>query len=177
MAYAEIVKMYEGEKLVYYINGVKNRYNAASIKVRKGELFKVVTGGGQVSDLLLFTLENLSEYFDQGLTRDQLVETRQNSWLNFTLISNYGRPLAEIIDYTYEYHDLLLPGCRREMYRNVYGINRLGCRDGFSHVLKIPRHAIPKPFNLFMKTSPLSRRLLQNRDRAQYCERRRLRRV
>jgi uncharacterized protein len=111
--------------------------------------------GQQVSDLVAFLADEVTERFSQANTRKL-----NNSWLISTgamLYSTKCRPLLAIVDDTVGRHDLQSSACSPYDYPIRFGVtDHPSClailRDQLER-FDIPEHLIPDPFNVFMASS------------------------
>jgi uncharacterized protein YcgI (DUF1989 family) len=111
--------------------------------------------GQQVSDLVAFLAEDITERFSQANTRKL-----NNSWLisvGAVLYSTKCRPLLTIVEDTVGRHDMQSSACSPYDYPIRFGVtDHPSClailRDQLEP-LEIPEHLIPDPFNVFMNTS------------------------
>jgi uncharacterized protein YcgI (DUF1989 family) len=116
--------------------------SAEAFEVSKGKTIKIcVPKGAQVADL---TFPN----FNQSLTRDMNSDTRQiDKALEGTILyDGAGKGYLKLFkSASLASHDLLFPGCRKEMYKK-----KLGCRNLLSKALNIPLEALPSVCSFFM---------------------------
>ncbi|HLW49205.1 MAG TPA: urea carboxylase-associated family protein [bacterium] len=126
-----------------------------AFSVRRGQRFRITDlEGQQVSDLVVFSTDDLTERLSQGNTRKL-----NNTWLLSTghrLYSTKCRPLLTIVSDTVGRHDLQSSACSPYDYPIRFGITgHPSCLAILSSVLeehRIPEHLIPDPFNVFMNT-------------------------
>lgn len=111
--------------------------------------------GQQVSDLVVFLADDVTERFSQANTRKL-----NNGWListGDTLYSTKCRPLLAIAEDTVARHDLQSSACSPYDYPIRFGVtDHPSCLAILSNQLErydIPEHLIPDPFNVFMATS------------------------
>lgn len=128
--------------------------SGASFKIRKGMFLKVICSEGeQVSDMVAFNADNISEYMFNGKTFDY----EENIYLtkgNF-LYSNESNKMFEIIEDTCGKHDYLLAPCCSRTMEHFYQDFSDGpsCRKNLYENLKqngIAIDNIPTAFNIFM---------------------------
>jgi uncharacterized protein len=127
-----------------------------AFELKKNEKLKVIdTEGGQVADLLAFSLKDHSERLSTGVTIDN------NSSINIKvgdyLYSNKYNRMLRLLEDKVGAHDLLHPPCSPEMYSLQYEITecQVSCYTNFVNVLKdygIDESFIVTPFNIFMNT-------------------------
>lgn len=111
--------------------------------------------GHQVSDLVAFLAEDITERFSQANTRKL-----NSSWLisvGAVLYSTKCRPLLTIVEDTVGRHDLQSSACSPYDYPIRFDVtDHPSCLAILREQLKplqIPEHLIPDPFNVFMATS------------------------
>ena len=128
--------------------------SGAGFILGKGKKLKVIDlEGEQVSDLLCFNREEITEYLSSGRTLDYeetLFLTKGNSFY-----SNRSNVMFEMIEDTVGRHDFLLAPCSAEMFSKTYGHSHPhhGCFGNLKDALSkfgIHPDAIPTCFNLFM---------------------------
>ncbi len=127
--------------------------NGMLVDMRKGDRALVKTvSGGQVSDLTFIG-------FDQAMTRNV------NGWRRFNeprlvtkfdegdvLVDGDLKPVLRIVkNNSSASHDLLFPGCWRELYSD----GRRGCRDILSDFFHIERRNLPSMATMFMEVKEL----------------------
>ena len=119
---------------------------------REGRFRVVDVEGKQVSDLVVFLKDDLSERFSPGNTR------KLNGALKISrdgvLYSTQCRPLLRITEDTVGEHDLLFSSCSAYDYRVRFGLTtpHASCLSILSRVLApygIQEPMIPDPFNIF----------------------------
>lgn len=123
--------------------------NGMLIDMKRGDIALVRTvDGGQVSDLTFIG-------FDQALTRNF------NGWRRFNaprlvtrfdegdmLVDGDLNPVLRVVkSHSSAGHDLLFPGCWRELYPD----GRRGCRDILSELFNIERRNLPAMATMFME--------------------------
>jgi uncharacterized protein YcgI (DUF1989 family) len=131
---------------------VKARSGLA-FNVAAGERFRVVdVAGQQVSDLVAFVREDLSERFSQANTR------KLNGVLKLhkghTLYSTRCRKLLTLVEDTVGEHDILFSSCSSYDYRVRFGLSdpHESCLALLAGVLAphgITEAMVPDPFNIF----------------------------
>jgi uncharacterized protein YcgI (DUF1989 family) len=124
-----------------------------AFNVAAGERFRVVdVEGQQVSDLVAFVREDLSERFSQANTR------KLNGVLKLhkghTLYSTRCRKLLTLVEDTVGEHDILFSSCSSYDYRVRFGLSdpHESCLALLAGVLApygIAEAMIPDPFNIF----------------------------
>lgn len=122
--------------------------------LREGQQLDVIDiEGGQVSDLLAFSLDDPREAISNGRTFDY-EETIQLSTGN-TLWSNRSNPMLKIVADDVGTHDFLLTPCSKDTFRHFYPdkpVHR-GCFGNLAAALEphgIAADDIPCAFNVFM---------------------------
>lgn len=117
------------------------------------ELIVIDPDGGQVSDLVAFSLADMREVLSNGRTFDYEETTRLTTGNN--LWSNRSSRMLEIIEDTAPCHDFLLTPCSYDTFRYFYPdkpIHR-GCFGNLGVALApygISSDDIPTAFNVFM---------------------------
>lgn len=122
----------------------------------RGRRFRIVdVEGKQVSDLVVFLREDLTERFSPGNTRKL-----NNTWLlsdGALLYSTKCRALLRIVSDTVGRHDLQSSACSPYDYPIRFGLtDHPSCLAILGDVLAehdTPEYLIPEPFNVFMKSS------------------------
>lgn len=122
--------------------------------LRKGELLTVIDQqGGQVADLLAYSLDDVREVLSNGRTFDY--EETIALTVGNTLWSNRSDAMLAIEADTVGSHDFLLTPCSEDTFRHFYPdkpVHR-GCFGNLVDALKpwgIGADDIPTAFNLFM---------------------------
>lgn len=128
------------------------------LKVHKGQIIKVVdVEGQQVADFTAYHAKDFYEHLDQGATIDanQSINVKTGDHI----YSNLYKPMLTLIEDTVGKHDLLLPACRPDMNRLLYGKHKDElqdtCYDNMSGALEqfgVPRPHMHYPFAIFMNT-------------------------
>ena len=97
---------------------------------------------GQLADLVFLD-------YSQGLTLDRL--RRFALQPGDELVDTCEEPVLRVLSVDSEAKtNILYPGCRRKMYREVFGKEKDGCREILAAALGIPPCGIPATINLFM---------------------------
>ena len=129
--------------------------SGTAFELREGQHLTVTDPeGGQVSDLVAFSLEDRREYLSNGRTFDYTESIRiggpgQKLW------SNRSRVMLTVTDDETGVHDFLLTPCSREMWGILYPDEKPqpGCLGNLASALagySITRDEVPCAFNLFM---------------------------
>tara|TARA_R110001606_G_scaffold81026_2_gene186634 strand:- start:6825 stop:7421 length:597 start_codon:yes stop_codon:yes gene_type:complete len=128
--------------------------SGAAFRLAKGEYFEVIDpDGGQVSDLLAYSADDVREVLSNGRTFDY-EETIRLSEGN-RLWSNRSNPMLTIVEDTVGSHDFLLTPCSEDTFKHFYPdkpVHR-GCFGNLAEALApfgIEPDAIPCAFNVFM---------------------------
>ncbi len=139
-----------------------------AFSIPHGGRFRVVDlAGKQVSDLVVFLKDDLSERFSPGNTR------KLNGALKISqdgvLYSTKCRPLLRITGDTVGEHDLLFSSCSAYDYRVRFGLTtpHASCLGILSRVLApygIQEPMIPDPFNIFQRTEITADWRLETRE-------------
>ncbi|MGJ8666989.1 MAG: DUF1989 domain-containing protein [Patiriisocius sp.] len=125
-----------------------------SFELKKGDLLKVTDiEGSQVSDMLLFNLNNLNEKISSGKTFDY-EETILLTEGNY-LWSNQSNKMVRILKDTNGRNDFLLAPCDQKTMKHFYDISEVhpSCFNNLYINLKeygITSDSIPTAFNIFM---------------------------
>jgi uncharacterized protein len=128
--------------------------SGAAFCVKKGQTLKVIDPTGeQVSDLLAFAADDVSEVISSGRSLDYA--SRIFLTTGDALYSNRSRVMLRIVEDTVGRHDFLLTPCSADTFRIIYGDTNPhhGCEGNFVRALKpygIDRDRIPVAFNVFM---------------------------
>ena len=131
---------------------VKARSGLA-FNVTAGERFRVIdVAGEQVSDLVAFVREDLSERFSQANTRKLNGSLKLHK--GHTLYSTRCRKLLTLTEDTVGEHDILFSSCSAYDYRVRFGLTdpHPSCLAILADVLSahgIAESMIPDPFNIF----------------------------
>ena len=126
----------------------------ASFTIKKGEILTVIDPRGeQVSDLVLFNLNDKREKISSGKTMD-FEETILITKGNY-LWSNRSNKMMEIIEDTNGRNDFLLAPCSPETFKIMYDNHEEhpSCLNNLNQNLKkfdIELDEIPTAFNVFM---------------------------
>ena len=135
------------------INKIPPRSGVA-FKLLKGHYLKVICPEGeQVSDMVAFNANDLSEKISNGKTMDY-EETLRLTTGNF-LYSNKSNKMLEIVEDSCGVHDFLLAPCCSETLRIFYDIKTKEptCHGNLYESLSeygVDRWEIPTAFNIFM---------------------------
>ncbi len=125
-------------------------------RLERGQMLRIEdVEGQQVSDLVAFLADDVTERFSQANTRKL-----NNSWLisaGAVLYSTKCRPLLTIVEDTVGRHDMQSSACSPYDYPIRFGVtDHPSClailRDQLEP-LEILEHLIPDPFNVFMASS------------------------
>lgn len=131
--------------------------SGASLILRRGEILKVTDiKGCQVSDMLLYNLDNNDEKISSGKTFDY-EETILLTTGNF-LWSNQSNKMVKIIEDTNGRNDFLLAPCDRKTMKHFYNITEYhpSCFENLHKGLDkfgIRKETIPSAFNIFMNVT------------------------
>ncbi len=126
----------------------------ASFKLKKGQKLKVIDIlGAQVSDMVLFNEDALSEKISSGKTMD-FEETILLSKNNF-LWSNRGNKMMKILEDTNGRNDFLLAPCSPKTFEIMYeheGYHPSCHQNLYDNLVEfgISEDEIPTAFNIFM---------------------------
>ncbi|GAA0707350.1 urea carboxylase-associated family protein [Dokdonella soli] len=125
----------------------------AGLRLKRGELLRVIDPeGGQSGDLLVYS-EDGRERLSNGRTFDYdgkiYVSTGDVLW------SDCSNPMMTIVADQVGRHDFLYSACSLEMYRIQYGATgyHANCTDNLCSALRelgIEPEPLPTPLNLFM---------------------------
>lgn len=129
--------------------------SGTAFEVRRGQHLTVTDPeGGQVGDLVAFSLEDRREWLSNGRTIDYSGSIRiggagQKLW------SNRSRVMLTITRDETRTHDFLLTPCSREMWAILYPEEepQPGCLGNLAAALSrygVTRDEVPTAFNLFM---------------------------
>ncbi|AFL82562.1 hypothetical protein Aeqsu_3127 [Aequorivita sublithincola DSM 14238] len=128
--------------------------SGASLILKKGEILKVTDiEGCQVSDMLLYNLNNHDEKISAGKTFDYeecILLTNGNY-----LWSNQSNKMVKIIEDTNGRNDFLLAPCDSKTMKHFYNISEYhpSCFENLYQGLNkfgIAKETIPSAFNIFM---------------------------
>lgn len=132
----------------------------AAFELRMGQRLTVMDPeGGQVSDLLAYSLADVREVISNGRTFDY--EETIALTTGHTLWSNRSNPMLRIVEDTVGRHDFLLTPCSEATFRHFYAdkpVHR-GCFGNLAEALApwgVEPDAIPCAFNVFMNV-PVAR--------------------
>jgi uncharacterized protein YcgI (DUF1989 family) len=122
---------------------ILNKGEAKGIVVLKEQIITVsCIGGGQLADLVFLdyhqgiTLDRLSRLVLR--CGDELFNSNEEAVLRVTSINSTADT------------NILYPGCRRNLYAEGFGKDKIGCRDLLASALGIPVITLPSTINLFM---------------------------
>jgi uncharacterized protein len=122
--------------------------------------------GKQVAVMIAFNLHDLEEYMSPANTRAQNRSMMLTS--EHALYSNRNNKMFTILEDQVGRHDILLPPCDEQMYRDNYGIeNHFNCMDNFRKGLAsrgITHDRIPDGVNWFMNVGLKARGELEVRE-------------
>ncbi|MEH6662766.1 MAG: urea carboxylase-associated family protein [Parasphingorhabdus sp.] len=128
--------------------------SGAAFLLAKGDYLEVIDpDGGQVSDLLAYSADDVREVLSNGRTFDY-EETIRLSEGN-RLWSNRSNPMLTIVEDTVGSHDFLLTPCSEDTFKHFYPdkpVHR-GCFGNLAEALApfgVEPDAIPCAFNVFM---------------------------
>ena len=129
--------------------------SGTAFELRAGQHLTVTDPeGGQVSDLVAFSLEDRREFLSNGRTFDY-TESIRIGGAGQKLWSNRSRVMMTVMEDETKVHDFLLTPCSREMWDILYPDEepRPGCLGNLASALArygITRDEVPTAFNLFM---------------------------
>ena len=129
--------------------------SGTAFELRAGQQLTVTDPeGGQVSDLVAFSLEDRREFLSNGRTFDY-TESIRIGGAGQKLWSNRSRVMMAITEDETAVHDFLLTPCSREMWSTLYPEEdpRPGCLGNLAGARArygITRDEVPTAFNLFM---------------------------
>lgn len=126
--------------------------SGAGLRLRKGELLRIVdTEGGQSGDLVAYAADG-SERLSSGRTFDYNGKVRLTT--GDILWSDRSNRMLTILADDVGRHDMFYAPCSPEMYRMQYGAeDHPNCHDNLSAALRalgIDPVFLPQPFNFFM---------------------------
>lgn len=136
--------------------------------VAEGSRFRVLdVQGKQVSDLVVFLRNDLTERFSPGNTRK--LNGKLKISRNGILYSTRCRSLLRITEDTVGEHDLLFSSCSAYDYRVRFGLttDHNSCLSILASALApygIPEAMIPDPFNIFQRTEITADWRLETRE-------------
>ncbi len=108
---------------------------ARVVTVEPGEILQIVdVAGQQVSDVMVWRLDDPDEYLSPAHTVSCL--THLVPVAGEALYSNHRRPLLRIRRDTVGNHDLVVPCCDPERYRNDFGIEHVSCLSAIEDALR-----------------------------------------
>lgn len=125
----------------------------AKFDIRKGDILEIraVSDSPQLSDLWARKKDDPRITYHPTLTIDNTYSNTKRSFFAETgtiLYDNNEKPMMEVLDDGGFKHDLVMPGCRKSVYKR-HGKNKKGCRDLIANVMGIPVSSIIGTFNLF----------------------------
>ncbi|WP_010231600.1 DUF1989 domain-containing protein [Gillisia marina] len=128
--------------------------SGTSFKLKRGEILKVTDlKGSQVSDMLLFNLNDIDEKISSGKTFDyeETILLTNGNWL----WSNRSNKMVEILEDTNGRNDFLLAPCDSKTMKYFYNISEPhpSCFNNLYTNLSqfnISEDMIPSAFNIFM---------------------------
>jgi uncharacterized protein YcgI (DUF1989 family) len=132
------------------------------IDLKKGDKVKILsTIGGQVAELAFRDYEPGTTRGFNGLKTygevRQILRAKEGS----VFINGNGEHVLKIVeDRSHGGHDLLFPGCKKEIFQG----KKPGCRDMLADTLGIPRRSLPSTIGLFMDVEDF--RIVPSRSRA-----------
>lgn len=126
---------------------------AAKFDVSKNDFISivVVSENPQLSDLWARQKNLPSVTYHPGLTIDNSYDNGKRlpyARTGTILYDSDEEPIMKIIDDGGFKHDLMMPGCRKSVYKR-HGRAKRGCRDIIAEVMDIPTFEIMGTFNLF----------------------------
>jgi len=130
------------------------KQSGASLLLKKGETLKVTDiKGMQVSDILFFNMNDISEKISSGKTMDY-EETILLTKGNF-LWSNRSKKMVKIVEDTNGRNDFLLAPCDMKTFKHFYNMDGYhpSCFENlYTNLAKygIEEDDIPTAFNIFM---------------------------
>ncbi len=132
------------------------------VPAREGRAFRVAEGGrlritsvegDQACDFFAFVDGSPREFLSTACTRWPAAEILPREGTVF--VSNLRRPLLTFLeDGAGGMHDMLLPACSRERYREGWGLEdhpncRENCVRAVSELFEFPYEYVPEPINFF----------------------------
>lgn len=128
--------------------------HGTAFRLSRGEMLRVMDPeGGQVSDLLAFMAEDVSERLCNGRTFDYEETIRLR--VGNRLWSQRSNPMLEIVEDSVGCHDFLLTPCSEATFRHFYPDKPVhhGCFGNLARALMpfgVGPDALPVAFNIFM---------------------------
>ncbi|MEO8456552.1 MAG: urea carboxylase-associated family protein [Chloroflexota bacterium] len=127
--------------------------SGAGLRLAKGEVLRIIDPEGeQVSDVVAYAADDLTERFSTGRTIDYAESIRVTT--GGVLYSNWSRAMLTIVADTVGVHDLLLTPCSTEMFRILYGQeNHPSCFENLAGALAefgVGQELIAGALNVFM---------------------------
>jgi uncharacterized protein YcgI (DUF1989 family) len=144
-----------------------------ALTIARGQLLRIIDPRGeQVSDLMSFARDELTESLSSGRTIDYANTIYLTT--GHTLYSNRSRPMWTIVEDTVGRHDFLLTPCSPDTFRIIYGNTRPhpSCFQNLATALApfgIAPDSIPVTLNIFMNVEVAASgelRILPPRSRA-----------
>lgn len=144
------------------------RPNQAGIFDVKADQFLQITDmlGKQVAVMIGFNLHDMEEYLSPSATRTinrSMMLTKEHG-----LYTNRRNKMFSLIEDSVGRHDILLPPCDEQSYRDDYGIeNHFNCMDNFRRALTnrgVDHDRIPDSVNWFMNVGLKARGELEVRE-------------
>ena len=144
------------------------RPNQAGVFDVKADQFLQITDmlGKQVAVMIAFNLHDMEEYLSPANTRAMNRSMMLTS--EHALYTNRSNKMFSNIEDAVGRHDILLPPCDAQMYRDNYGLeNHFNCMDNFAKGLKkhgVTHDRIPDGVNWFMNVGLKARGALEVRE-------------
>lgn len=119
------------------------RGEAKALEIAKGQKIRIsCENESQLADLVF------SDY-SAGLTLDNLCRLTLRP--GDLLYDSHEEPVLKVASIHSEAKtNILYPGCRRSVYKRLYGQDKPGCRELLSGALGIAPNRLPSTINLFM---------------------------
>jgi uncharacterized protein len=132
---------------------------ARAIRVRAGEVVQIIDVlGQQVSDVMVWRLDDPTEYLSPSHTVSCLAHLVPVP--GEALYSNHRRPLLRVRVDTVGNHDLVVPCCDPERYRNDFGVEHVSCLSAIEDGMELAGETwVPRAelaWNCFMNNSVTS---------------------
>lgn len=127
---------------------------AAKFLIKTDDILEiiVISDNPQLSDLWMRKKDKTSSTYSPLLTIDNTYKNKKRQYFAKTGTVLYGsneQPMMEVLDDGGFKHDLVMPGCRKSVYKRHGLKNKKGCRDLIADVMKISTSDITGTFNLF----------------------------
>jgi uncharacterized protein len=107
---------------------------ARVLHAQAGDIVQIIdVEGQQVSDVMMWRLENPAEYLSPAHTVSCLAKLVPV--VGDALYSNHRTPLVRIRRDTVGNHDLVVPCCDPERYRNDFGIDHVSCLSAITDAM------------------------------------------